>query len=68
MASEKRSENLGIFIKLTPEEDELVKAAVKDIAPNMPLAQFGRTALFYFLHRAERDGFATMLAEILGAS
>lgn len=68
MSSEKRTENIGIFIKLSPEEDEMVKAAIGEHAPNMPAARFGRMAIFYALHRADKDGFATMLAEILNAA
>ena len=30
MSSEKRTENIGIFIKLSPEEDEMVKAAIRE--------------------------------------
>lgn len=64
---DKRNAGVGIHVALTPEEKEQVEAAIGQYAPGTANGKFARIALFYFLHKVERDGYAAILADILGA-
>lgn len=65
--AEKRTDNVGVFIKLSANEEKAFEEVLDRHAPNMPKAAFARMALFYVLQRAEKDGYPVMMAEILGA-
>lgn len=64
---EKRSDGIGIYIPLSPEEKEQVESIIHEHAPNMKAGKFARTALFYYLHMIEKHGAHTVISEILGA-
>lgn len=64
---DKRNAGVGIHVALSPDEKEQVEAAISQYAPGTANGKFARIALFYFLHRIEREGYAAILADILGA-
>ena len=64
---DKRNAGVGIHVALSPEEKEQVEELLGQYAPGTANGKFARIALFYFLHKVERDGYAAILADILGA-
>ena len=67
MGTEGKRNEAGIFIPLSADEKEQVDLFIQENAPGTPSGRFARTALFYYLHRIEREGYSTILADILGA-
>jgi len=66
MTEGKRNE-AGIFVPLSAHEKTQLMDVIKEQAEEMNLGKFARTALFYYLHRIEREGYSKILADILGA-
>jgi hypothetical protein len=67
MGTEGKRNEAGIFIPLSADEKEQVQQFIEENAPGTPSGRFARTALFYYLHRIEREGYSKILADILGA-
>ena len=64
---DKRNSGNGIYINLSDAEKEEVERAIREHAPGTPNGKFARTALFYYIEKLGREGYAAILADILGA-